>query len=413
MKRKCAMFWNNSCQWLKTWYGISAVSERYSGFDFVEANGRVFFKAKLSTIMGSESECITEQMDEKGIFEVDDKFLRATNKDFFIGFVKPTSQKATILDVISADDSITMEHPTISVGKDIVSWIKKQEILDDSVAIEVASASTKYSENYAMSTETVKITIDMLKGRKPVMVMRPYGTSDGDVCIFAADMTRQSQEYALLSVSQDGSAKELCLYDKLFGYNDKNIFLARNNDIIIVDRETKEVSILKQCAGYAFDNLAYVDTARNEFFFYEKEGMKHPGKSAFIGLALSFDKGCEVISKERIECPDVVANADNPLIYDGYKYVWRVNSLWNGYKIYRKDGSLREQFIVEGDKEEAKSPTVFSSPTVIFVEWEKNVEDESDGRCLSYSTNIGLCQMLLLDDSGRGRDVILPEPEDR
>ncbi len=147
--------------------------------------------------------------------------------------------------------------------------------------------------------------------------------------------------------------------------------------------------------GIEADSLAFVDAARDEFFFYEKEKAGHPGESALIGLQYNINRDGAVVSKERIACPDVVADGDNPLIFDGYKYVWRLNSLYKGYKMFRKDGSLREQFIVDRNDEVANSPVVFTSPTLTFVEWEKAADSET-GRRLSYSTNKGLCRMFCL-----------------
>lgn len=402
MKRKSAMFWNNSCEWLKRWYGISAVKELYSGYDFVEANGRVFFKARLSTILDDGVESISNLMTSKDAEMLEDKYASATGEDFFVGFIKPTSQKITILDVLPESAAVLAEHPTISTNSSSISWIKDVNVCDDRVTITINNASSQYSDDYNITTSEFVLKDINVNSIKPLMALLSYEPKDQFTYVFIQNPSDAENAYSLISVSNEGDTDTVCRYDRLFGYNENTIYLSNGSDIILVDRQNGKATKMDKLAD-DLNYLAYVDTARNEFFYYEDNKAKYPGQSALIGMSLSARDGATKVEKERISCPDVVSTPANPLIFDGYKYIWRLNTLWKGYKLFRKDGSLREQFILKQDKETSDSPIVFSSPTVIFVEWEGG---------LAYSTNKGLCLMSELDDT-KQKKLFYPEPEDR
>ena len=375
------MFWNNICEWLQAWYGISAVNDCYSGFDCVEANGRVFVKVKASTL---------PDLDIRGSLQFPD----STINDHIIGFVKPTSEKITILDVVESGNSIMTDHTTLSARKDEVTWIRRFSDNKDKTVIDTITASARISDGYALKKRDVVIGSEIIGNRKPMMVLFPYHhESFEDAFVFAGTCNAATTDMVLLSVSFKGECRQICRYDKLYGYNEKTIFLAEGNKVVIVDRSTGAVRIMDDTET---SSLAFVDAARDEFFFYEKREAKHPGESALIGLRYDIKGDGTIVSKERIACPDVVSDEDNPLIFDGYKYVWRLNSLHKGFKVFRKDASLREQFIVDRKDESANSPIVFTSPTITFVEWE-STSDTKTGRRLSYSTNKGLCQMFKID----------------
>ncbi len=404
MKRKNAMFLNNNCEWLKIWYGISAVSDRYSGYDVVEANGRVFVKASLSTIIGNGAGSVAELTD--ATTGIDEKILKATPDDLFIGFVKPTSMKVTILDVISAKETGFAEYPTISCNGDEVTWIDRTDSRGDTLFVTIKSASVKYTENYRISESDISVEQSVLAGRRPQMFLKPYSVQNDDPLssyLFAADPDADRRGNVILASDPDGKFSELCTYDRLYGYNEDMIFLGSIEDgIILIDRSNNKITTMNEFPGYGIDDLAYVDAARNEFCFYEEPGCSHPGKCALIGLAYSSFEENAPVTRERFSCPDVVSNFENPLIFDGYKYVWRMNDLWKGYRVFRKDASLRDQFIVDESDERAASSVVFTSPTVIFTEW--------DGS-LSYSTNKGLCQMFRLDAKSSGKKLKISKPD--
>ena len=127
MKRKHEMFWNNNYEWLNTWYGITTDSDRYRGYDFVEANGRVFLKTKMATICGE-------------------------TKQQMIGFVKPMSDKLTILEVIP-EQTLAMNGPSISLSGSHIYWIAEQIRGDNGIELLLAKASVKYSDKYNQAAD--------------------------------------------------------------------------------------------------------------------------------------------------------------------------------------------------------------------------------------------------------------------
>ena len=397
MKRKHEMFWNNNYEWLNTWYGITTDSDRYRGYDFVEANGRVFLKTKMATICGE-------------------------TKQQMIGFVKPMSDKLTILEVIP-EQTLAMNGPSISLSGSHIYWIAEQIRGDNGIEVLLAKASVKYSDKYKIDHQWLKVK-NITSETALQMVLVPHDSVGCEsTFLFAGQYDQMNKIFAL---DHEGNWKEICEYDVLLGYNESFIYIRYLDDIQRINRSDTSIlsisSLSSEIAGLVYgddqtvtnivDKIAYVDAARDELFLYEKQSAKHPGKCALIGIPLNENSFEKLKVKERVSCPEVVANRDNPLVFDGYKYVWRINSLWKGYKVYRKDGSLQEQFLVDESCETKNSPVVFTSPTVIFIEWNSNPEDIS-GECLSYSTNKGLCLMFRLDNHSESKDVFQEESEER
>lgn len=420
MKRKHEMFWNNNYEWLNTWYGIRTDSNRYRGYDFVEANGRVFFKAKLSTIYGEKEQNFSSL--KNYLSNENHHNIQMTSKDWLIGFVKPMSDKLTILDVIP-DKTLAINGPSISLSRSHIYWIVEQKRVSDGMELLVANASVKYSDKYKIDHQWLKVE-NIASETIIQMVLVPHDSVGCERTFLFAKQHGQISK--ILALDNDGNCIEICEYDVLLGYNENYIYIRYMGDIQRINRSdtsllsisnlSSEITSLvhgdNQMADNFADEIAYVDAARDELFLYEKKSTKHPGECALIGVPLHMNALEKPTVKERVSCPEVVANRENPLIFDGYKYVWRINSLWKGYKVYRKDGSLQEQFLVNHCCETKNSPVVFTSPTVIFIEWNSN-PDDSLGDCLSYSTNKGLCQMFRLDNHSECKTIFQEEAEDR
>lgn len=420
MKRKHEMFWNNNYEWLNIWYGITTDSDRYRGHDFVEANGRVFFKIKLSTIYGEKEQNFSSL--RHYLNHNNHKDFQPTPDDWLIGFVKPMSDKHTILDVVPGNE-MAINGPSISLSGNRIYWIAEQKTTCDGMELLLTSVSVKYSDKYKSDHQWLKVE-NIASGMKLQMVLVPHDTEGKESTFLFAE--QYSQINKVLALDYDGNYIEISDYDALLGYNENFIYLRYQSDVLrinrsddsllrISDQSSKIMQLVYgdyQTVANIVDEIAYVDAARDELFIYERPSVKQPGKCALIGVPLSMYMSDKLKVKERVSCPDVVANRENPLVFDGYKYVWRLNSLWKGFKIYRKDGSLQEQFLVNYRDETKNSPVVFTSPTVIFVEWNSK-SDSAFGDCLAYSMNKGLCQMFRLDQSSEDVELFQEESEER
>ena len=429
MKRKNKFFWNDSYAWLYRWYGITSDSDRYLGHSFVEANGRVFFVAKLCAAFGDEMEGIQRIRERDAL---DNKVLNASPSDYGVFFVKPMSAKATLIDVlreISFKNAVLESQPILTTFYHGISWIDAVMVEGSDIKIRVAVASARFKEDYAIKVEEYLMREINIPDMKPVFVLLPgdyYSKNGNMIPEYVCFSNCSGERFSLYKAEADGNVSRICGMSMLFGYNENTIFVEDEGKVLAVERKNGEVTDLgdilkKQIKKMVYverevpemlcNAIAFVDSARDEFFFYQNPNVEYPGKCALIGIALSKQDNDYSVIMERVECPDCFSGKDNPLIFDGYSYVWRLNNLWSGYKIFRRDGSLKGQFLVGEDKECAKKPLVFTSPTCVFVEWDS--ADNNLGRRLSYSTSRGMCQMLALDDGSVALDAFFSEVENR
>lgn len=415
-------FWNNNLEWLNHWYGISASDEMYCGEDFVESNGRVFFKARLSSLIGSNK----EGLDGLDDVCVDENLKKADANDWAVGFVKSMSLKATIIEVLKADMH-DKGYPTLSVHTGGISWIDGHDNDDGCCRIRVACASSKYLDDYRVTYRETVINDSSVSGMKPTMILIDK-TEENRIMegyVFFADCKDNDKKRKMYSVKND-SLRFITDVDTLYGYNEKVIYLGSEGRLYSVIRKSGEAEDLndvleglmrtgiyeESSSSYSIrDSLAYIDSGRNELFFYEKQGAKYPGECALIGLTMQKREDGYHVLKDRIECPEVLPNGNNPVIFDGSRYIWRIKDLWSGYKIFRRDGSLRNKFLVSEEDETSGSSVVFSTPSCIFMEW--GIKGEPYDVRLSYTTNKGLCRMFAVNPDEKCLKVIPPEDEDR
>lgn len=395
-------FWNNNLEWLRRWYGISVSGDMYSGHDFVESNGRVFFKVRLKTLLGNNKEGLNELEDGY----VDEHLRAADPDDWAIGFVKPMSSKATIIEVLSKDMN-DPGAPSISVHSGGISWIEGYDSTERGMEIRMASASSKYEDEYAITRINISVNDSDVMKMRPTLVL----PDDSKYYVFFSKANGKKMCRSLYSVDTDGNVTHITDSDVLYGYNEDTVYLGEGTGLFDLDRRSGKMNDLYTTIPEITDFPAYIDANRNELFFYENPGSGHPAECALIGFAIKKQDNGYKVSKERVECPEVFADDRNPVIFDGKRYVWRVTSLWSGYKVFRRDASLKEKFLVEKANETAGTPVVFSTPSSIFIEW--GTKDNPKDVRLSYSTNKGLCRMFATNAEAGHPKAIQPEDEDR